>query len=124
MNKPELPERRIMTERDLNCAIGPTLNPLDKSAWHTSADGNKMYQLGIHVCKRGTHSVDFIHRTIHVTSERYELITSANIDALMHFDVNCKKAYREIYDSIIELYGSLENIDFVATTEGWEGTLH
>ena len=83
-----------------------------------------MHQLGIHVCRRGTPVVDFIYRTLHVPIEHYEMIRKEDLDALLSFDVNCKRARKEIHDSIIEVYGSLENIDLVATNVGFTGVLH
>ncbi len=105
-------------------AIGPVVNPYDFSIWHTEPSG-KMCQLGIHVCRiGGVPTVDYICRTLHMSTRRCDLIEQGDEEAVKIFDNTCIKALDEIYETTIKAYGSLDNINLVATNEGFTGDLH
>jgi hypothetical protein len=112
-----------MDKQEIIEAIGPIINQHDFSVWH-AVPGGKAYQLGIHVCRKGTTEVDYIRRTITVSRESYALIKSGDLDAQASFDGDCDEAKKELHELIINTYESLDNIDLVATSEGYTGVLN
>ncbi len=110
----------MTTKEHLFDAIGPMVNRLDLTIWHTTPDGIKLFQLGIHVCRKETRMVEYVYRNVKMSQERRELLLAGDEDAIARVNTACEQAKKEIHQTLIEGFGSLDNIDLVATAEGSE----
>ncbi len=111
-----------ITKQEFLDAIGPVVNPLDFSAWHAAPNG-KACQLGVHVCTKGEKDVRYVFRAITVSHEQLARLQDGDEIEIEKFMVAYNKVKTIVYDTVIEVHGSLDGIDLVATMEGYTGLL-